>query len=159
MISIRKNTTSLILFVLAVMAGGIAIGILTAPGPWYADLVKPAFNPPNWIFAPVWTLLYLCIAIAGWRIWQIEPAGLPMKAWFAQMLLNFIWSPLFFVAHRMDLALGVILLMLALIVTFIYGTWRTDRPAALLFVPYAAWVAFASVLNGSLLALNPSVGG
>lgn len=159
MVSIQKNFVSLILFLGAVIVGGAVIGILTAPGPWFADLAKPPFNPPSWIFAPVWTTLYLFIAIAGWRQWQIDPAGVAMKAWFAQMLLNFIWSPLFFVAHRMDLALIVILLMLAAIVSFIATTWRMDRISALLFLPYAAWVAFASLLNGSLLGLNRSIGG
>lgn len=154
-----KNIRSLIFFLVLVVGGGIIIGIVTAPGPWYAELMKPPFNPPNWIFGPVWTILYIFIAIAGWRIWQRHPGGTAMKLWGAQLALNFIWSPVFFAAHRIDVALGIIILMFIAIVAFIVKARHKDRPAALLFLPYAAWVAFAAVLNGSLLYLNGTAGG
>ncbi len=154
-----QNIRSLAFFLLLVVGGGIAIGIVTAPGAWYAGLIKPPFNPPNWIFGPVWTVLYICIAIAGWRIWLRQPNGQAMKLWAAQMALNFIWSPVFFSAHRMDIALGVILLMLITIVAFIIKARAKDDFAALLFLPYAAWVVFATILNGSLLYLNTPVSG
>jgi tryptophan-rich sensory protein len=77
-----------------------------------------------------------------------------MRLWWAQLVLNFAWSPVFFAAHQIGLALVVILLLLAAILAFIASAWRKDRPAAWLFVPYAAWVAFASALNGAILALN-----
>ena len=145
---------SLILFLVVVMGGGLAIGFLTAPGEWYAGLAKPSFNPPNWIFGPVWTLLYVLIGVAGWRTFEHDRNGAPMKLWWAQLVLNFSWSPVFFAAHRIGLALVVVLLLLAAIVAFIVISWRQDRVAAWLFAPYAAWVAFASVLNGSILRLN-----
>jgi len=145
---------SLVLFLVLVIGGGLAIGFLTAPGEWYAGLAKPSFNPPNWIFAPVWTVLYVLIAAAGWRVWQCKPDGWPIRLWWAQLLLNFLWSPIFFAAHQINLALVVILLLLAVILVFIATSWRRDRAAALLFIPYAAWVAFASVLNASILVLN-----
>jgi tryptophan-rich sensory protein len=148
------NIRSLIVFLILVVGGGITIGIVTAPGAWYAELIKPPFNPPNWIFAPVWTILYIFIAIAGWRIWLRNPGGSAMKSWAAQLALNFIWSPIFFSAHRIDIALGVIILLLIAIATFIVKARHKDRLAATLFLPYAAWVAFAAVLNGSLLYLN-----
>ncbi len=154
-----QNIRSLAFFLILVVGGGIAIGIVTAPGAWYAALVKPPFNPPNWIFGPVWTVLYICIAIAGWRIWLRQPSGQAMMLWAAQMALNFIWSPVFFSAHRMDIALGVIILMLITIITFIIKAWSKDNVAALLFLPYAAWVVFAAILNGSLLYLNTPVSG
>ena len=144
---------SLCLFLALVLGGGLTIGILTAPGAWYAALSKPPFNPPNWIFAPVWTTLYIMIAIAGWRVWRPK-SNRPIQLWWAQLVLNFIWSPIFFTAHRIDIALGVIVLLLITIISFIMTTWRRDKIASLLFVPYAAWVAFASVLNGVLLYLN-----
>lgn len=136
------------------VGGGLVIGFLTAPGAWYGGLAKPAFNPPAWLFGPVWTVLYVLIAVAGWRVWQRNRAGRPMKLWWAQLALNFLWSPVFFGAHQIGLALVVILLMLAAILAFIATAWRQHRVAAWLFVPYAAWVAFASVLNGSLYLLN-----
>jgi tryptophan-rich sensory protein len=149
-----KHPVSLILFLVLVAGGGIAIGYLTAPGEWYAQLAKPAFNPPGWIFGPVWTGLYVLIAIAGWRVWQRDGGGWPMKLWWMQIVLNFSWSPVFFSAHRIGLALIVILLLLGAILAFIATAWRQDRVAAWLFAPYAAWVAFASILNASILMLN-----
>jgi tryptophan-rich sensory protein len=146
--------TSLSLFLLIVIGGGLAIGFLTAPGEWYAGLAKPSFNPPNWIFAPVWTVLYVLIGAAGWRVWQCKSSRWPMRLWWTQLGLNFLWSPIFFAFHQISVALVVILLLLAVILVFISTSWRRDRPAALLFIPYAAWVAFALVLNTSILALN-----
>ncbi len=145
---------ALLAFLAIVLGGGLAIGIVTAPGAWYAGLIKPAFNPPNWIFAPVWTTLYVMIAIAGWRVWRQGHNSAPMQLWLVQLALNFTWSPVFFLAHRIDIALGVIVLLLITIVGFIMLTWRRDRIASVLFVPYAAWVAFASVLNGAIWLLN-----
>ena len=145
---------SLVVFLLLVVGGGLLIGYATLPGAWYALLTKPAFNPPNWVFAPVWSLLYILIAIAGWRTWRRSPGGAAMRLWAAQLVLNFLWSPTFFGAKMMGLALVVILLLFATILLFIARTWNSDRLSAWLFVPYAAWVAFATLLNASLLWLN-----
>jgi tryptophan-rich sensory protein len=149
-----KRLCSLTLFLLLVVGGGLAIGFLTAPGEWYAGLAKPSFNPPNWLFAPVWTGLYVLIAMVGWRTFERDRRGGPVKLWWAQLALNFLWSPVFFGAHRIGLALLIILLLLAAILAFIVVVRRQDSVAASLFAPYAAWVAFASVLNGSILVLN-----
>ena len=149
-----KHPVPLILFLVLVVGGGLVIGSLSAPGGWYAGLAKPSFNPPAWLFGPVWTVLYVMIAVAGWRVWQHARSGLPMKFWGAQLALNFLWTPVFFVAQQIGLALWVILLMLVVVLAFIATTWRRERVAAWLFVPYAGWVAFASVLNASIWALN-----
>lgn len=149
-----KRIVTLVLFLIVVLGGGIFIGISNPPGAWYAALNKPAFNPPNWVFAPAWTVLYILIAIAGWRTWLRNRAGVAMKAWFAQLVLNFAWSPLFFGAHQMKLALVVLTALLLAIAVFITQTVRSDRTAAWLFVPYIAWVMFATLLNASLVALN-----
>ena len=145
---------SLILFLTVVLGGGLVIGLLNVPGEWYAGLVKPAFNPPNWLFGPAWTLLYILIAVAGWRVWHRDHLGWPMRLWWVQMALNFLWTPVFFGAHRIDAAFVVICIMLATIVAFIATSWRWDRMASWLFIPYAAWVAFATLLNGSIWGLN-----
>lgn len=145
---------ALAFFLLIVVVGGGAIGVFNLPGAWYAQLAKPSFNPPNWIFGPVWTTLYVFIAVAGWRTWVGNRSGLAMKLWWAQLALNWLWSPVFFSAHMIGAALAVALGMLAAIVGFIATSWKTDRLAALLFVPYAAWVSFASLLNGAILVLN-----
>ncbi len=149
-----KRYLSLIPFLVLVLGGGLLLGFLTAPGAWYAELAKPSFNPPGWLFGPVWTVLFVLIAVAGWRTWQRQRRGWPMLLWWAQLGLNFLWSPVFFAAHQIGLALAVILLMLAAILAFIATVRRQDRAAAWLFVPYAAWVTFASVLNGSIWMLN-----
>jgi tryptophan-rich sensory protein len=145
---------ALIPFLVLVVGGGLVLGGLTTPGAWYAGLAKPSFNPPGWLFGPVWTVLYVFIAIAGWRVWQRDRHGMAMKLWWAQLALNFLWTPVYFGAHQIGLAFVVILLMLAAILAFILSAWRLDRVAAGLFLPYAAWVAFASVLNGTIWALN-----
>ena len=149
-----NRTLSLILFLALVLGGGLILGFLTTPGEWYASLAKPSFNPPAWLFGPVWTALYILIAVAGWRVWQRDRGGLPMKLWWTQLVLNFLWTPVFFAVHQLGLALVVILLMLAAILAVIVTAWRLDRVATWLFVPYAAWVAFASMLNASIVALN-----
>lgn len=150
----RNDTISLLVFLLVVVGGGLSIGVLTAPDDWYAQLEKPAVTPPGWVFAPVWTVLYVVIAVAGWRVWQRDRAGPAMKLWWAQLALNFLWSPIFFSAHLIGVALVVILLLLTVIVGFIVSSWRQVRLAAWLFMPYAAWVAFASLLNASILVMN-----
>lgn len=136
------------------MSVGIFIGTQTAPGSWYQDLRKPAFNPPNWIFGPVWTVLYIFIAVAGWRTWLKAPRSAAMAFWYGQMGLNWAWSPLFFTAHMMWAAFAVIVAMFALILLFIRARWHSDRVSAALFLPYAAWTGFAGLLNLSLAMLN-----
>ena len=154
MSSIFLNFGPLAVFLVIVVGGGITVGFLSAPGAWYAGLNKPSFNPPNWIFGPAWTVLYVFIAVAGWRIWQIDAGSLAMKVWYTQLILNFAWSPIFFVAHRMDAALAVITLLFVAIAAFIITAWHHDPTSALLFFPYAVWVGFALALNGAILYLN-----
>jgi tryptophan-rich sensory protein len=141
-------------FLLVVIGVGSAIGFVTAPGEWYAGLDKPPFNPPNWLFAPVWFVLYVFIAVAGWRTFRRDAAGTTMKVWIGQMVLNWLWSPVFFVLHWLWPAGVLILVLLALIVGFIVLSWREDRVSAWLFMPYAAWVGFASILNLAIAQLN-----
>lgn len=143
-----------IAFLILVMGGGILIGTLTAPGAWYAALNKPAFNPPNWIFAPVWTTLYVLIAMAGWRQYEARDHGSALRLWWTQMILNFLWSPAFFVLQKPWLALVVIGALWTAIALFIRGTWHRDRLSGLAFVPYLAWVSFATILNLSIAVLN-----
>jgi benzodiazapine receptor len=146
----RKTLT---LFVGGVVLVGLMLGYANTPGAWYAALTKPAFNPPNYLFAPVWLALYVCIGAGGARTWSRDPSSPAAGAW-AQMALNFLWSPVFFGMHSIGLALGIVLAMLMSIAAFIGLQWRPDRLAALLFLPYAAWVAFATALNWSIFWLN-----
>lgn len=143
----------LVAFLVLVVGGGMLIGSLTGPDAWFAGLQKPSFNPPNWLFGPVWTVLYVLIAVAGWRAWRTG-SGVLQGLWWLQLGLNFLWSPAFFAAHRIDLALVVIALLLASIVGFMAMAFRQDRTSFALFVPYVLWVGFATLLNGAFYRLN-----
>ena len=149
-----KRWIAFIGFLVFVVGGRLVIGFLTVPGEWYAQLNKPAFNPPNWIFAPVWTVLYVMIAMAGWRTFERNRSDWSMRSWWSQLGLNFLWSPVFFTAHQIGAALLIILLLFVAVIAFIVMSLRQDRVATWLFAPYAVWVIFASMLNGAILLLN-----
>ncbi len=125
-------------------------------GTWYQALEKPAFNPPDWIFAPVWSALYLMIAVAGWRAWRRGggEARRALAVYAVQLALNLSWSFVFFGARLIGPALLVIAALLAAIVANAALFWRVDRWAGALLVPYAAWVSFATLLNAALWRLN-----
>jgi tryptophan-rich sensory protein len=141
---------------LAVAAvGGAVTG--TSVGTWYAGLAKPPFNPPDWVFGPVWTVLYLMIAVAGWRVWRRRGEGdarLALGAWGLQLALNLGWSLVFFGARMIGLALVEIVLLLATIAFTAMRFWRIDPLAGALFAPYVLWVGFATMLNAALWWLN-----
>ena len=142
---------------LALVFCASAMAVFIADNGWYAGLAKPAWNPPDWLFGPVWTILYAMMAVAAWRVWlqggwaqQKKALGLFLLQW----ALNALWTPLFFGLHRPGWALAEILVLLAAILATMRTFWRLDRPAGLLFLPYAAWVAFATVLNGTIWRMN-----
>ncbi len=142
-------------FLGAVVAVGLS-GVIFQPGPWYATLKKPRWTPPDWLFGPAWTLLYVMIAVAGWRVWQSDGLGLPLIFWCLNLALNAAWSWLMFGRHRISLALVDAAGMLATIVGFIAAAAHVDGTAALLFVPYMAWTTFAVALSAAVLAKNPN---
>ncbi len=143
--------------VLAALAGGLG-SLATTPSipTWYAGLAKPWFNPPNVVFPVVWTALYVLIAIAGWLAWRAgSPGGTgTLVPYFVQFALNVAWSFAFFGGHSPIAGLVVIALLAIAIVWTIFAFWTISRPAALLLLPYLLWVAFASVLNLAIYALN-----
>lgn len=145
---------SLVVFMGLTAAAAIS-GAAFMPGAWYQTLAKPTWTPPGWLFGPVWTVLYVMIAVAGWRAWMTGARGVLLAIWLGQMALNALWSYLMFGLHRIDLAMLNIALLLLSIVAFIIKAWPVDRAAALLFVPYAAWVSFATALNFAIWRLNP----
>ena len=132
-------------------------GALWPPGEWYAALQKPSWNPPGWIFGPVWSALYTLMAVAAWLVWRrggFAAQGRPLGAFLAQLALNALWTPLFFGLHRPGVAFAEILLLGLAIAWTIGLFWRVQRAAAWLLAPYLAWVGFAAVLNGTLWRLN-----
>ncbi|WP_061929758.1 TspO/MBR family protein [Aureimonas sp. AU22] len=144
---------SLLVFLAISLGGGLLIGANNTPDDWYRHLDKPWFNPPNWVFAPAWTVLYVLIAVAGWRVFQAGNRR-AMVPWVLQMALNFLWSPLFFSAHALLPALVVILGLLAAILAFLARTGPRDAIAFWCFVPYAVWVSYATLLNAAIWRLN-----
>jgi translocator protein len=149
----KKHYGVLGLFLVVTVGGGLLIGSQTQTQGWYENLRKPAFTPPNIAFPVAWTILYVLIGFAGWRVWRSRnrPA---LGVWTSQLLLNFAWTPVFFVAHAILPALAVIVTLLGSIFAFMVTTVRRDRPAFWAFVPYAAWVAYATLLNASIWWLN-----
>lgn len=150
-----------LLAVLPVVAASVLGSLVTTPRipTWYADLAKPGFTPPNGVFAPVWTTLFAMMAYAAWRILS-RPRGEPGRgpaliAFYAQLVLNVLWSFAFFGARSPALGLLVIAGLLVGIVATIRLFWPLDRLAAWLLVPYLAWVAYATALNVAIWRLNP----
>ncbi|WP_127596848.1 TspO/MBR family protein [Nitratireductor alexandrii] len=131
-----------------------ASGAVFKPGSWYETLRKPSWTPPNWAFPTVWTILYIMIAYAGWSVWAAAGWSLPLLFWAAQLVLNGMWSWLFFGLRRMGLALGDVALLWLAIAGFIVTAWPVSQLAALLFAPYLVWVTIAGLLNFSVLRLN-----
>ena len=125
--------------------------------PWYAGLVKPSFNPPNWVFAPAWTVLYLLVAFAAWRVLRLPPSLARRSAlllFAIQLALNAAWSWMFFAAHSPLLGLVNIIPQWLVIVATIVAFRRLDHVAACCLVPLAGWVAYACILNAALWWLN-----
>jgi translocator protein len=120
----------------------------------YQQLRQPGWAPPSWLFGPVWTMLYATIAVAGWLVWQRVGFGVPLYVYGAQLVLNAIWTPLFFGAGRYGLAFLDICLLWILIGATVVLFRRVHRPAAWLLVPYWMWVTYAAALNFAIWQLN-----
>jgi translocator protein len=149
-----RNWKSLIVFVL-IVAAAAATGSLSAPDAWFNALQKPWFNPPTWVFPPVWSLLYIMIAVAGWRIYRMTGMGFALGFWIAQLIVNAMWTPLFFGLHRIDLALADIVVLDVIVIATIFVFFRRDRIAGWLLIPYLAWISFATALTFAIWRLNP----
>lgn len=149
----RRYLSLIVFLVITTLVASVAGAF--SPGEWYAGLAKPPWTPPNWLFGPVWSLIYLCIAIAGWLVWRSKGLGIGLLFWFVQLGLNGLWSYWMFGENRIDYAMFDISAMWLAIVGFIVTSWRTSKLAALLFVPYLAWVSFAAALNFAIWQLNP----
>lgn len=158
--SIRGGSwKSLIVFLLACYLIAALGGLATesSVGTWYQELEKPSFNPPNWLFGPVWTVLYALIAVAGWSVWRLRPSSsvaVALGLFALQLALNLAWTVVFFGLRAPGAALIGIGLLLAAVVANTVAFWRLDRSAAVLLFPYVGWVAFAALLNAAIWRLN-----
>lgn len=143
---------------LALCFAAAAFGGLFRPGEWYAALQKPLWNPPGWIFGPVWTALYTMMAVAAWLVWKrsgFKAHRVALALFLTQLLLNALWSPLFFGLHSPGLAFADILLLWGALLATLVAFWKVSAAAGALLVPYLVWVTFAAALNGTLWSLNP----
>lgn len=149
----------LISLALPLAVGSIA-GLFTRPeiDTWYQTIEKPSWQPPNWVFGPVWTFLYILMGIALYLIWRNNaPAKQKRPAiilWSIQLIFNFFWSYIFFRQHQIDWALGEIIVLWFFILLTIFSFARISKPAAWLMVPYISWVSFATILTYTIYQLN-----
>lgn len=146
-----------LLVFLALVVATASTGILFQPGAWYAQLRKPGWTPPNWAFGPVWTVLYIMIAIAGWLVWREAGWGPAIFLWAAQLVLNATWSWLFFGRRRMDLAFVDVVLLWLSVAAFAVAASPVSTTASLLFLPYLVWVTIAGALNLTVWRMNQAV--
>ena len=153
----KHKILSFILFILATYSasaiGGFAT--ITFKEPWYSLLIKPSFNPPDWIFAPVWTTLYLMMTIAIWNFWHSKNRDMKtVYIYLIHLIFNITWSIFFFVFHKITLALIVLVILILLIIVLIVRFKRVNLLSYYLMIPYLLWCLFALLLNVSLVILN-----
>ncbi len=156
-LSVGRQIPAVLGWVLICFAAA-SLGGVFRPGEWYALLKKPIWNPPPWIFGPVWTALYTMMAVAAWLVWKrggFASQCTALSLFLLQLLLNALWPPLCFGARSLGFGLAdIVLLWLALTAT-VLAFYRAYRLAGALLVPYLGWVTFASALNFTLWRLNP----
>lgn len=141
--------------IVALMLVTASSGAIFKPGDWYEGLEKPSWTPPDWAFPVVWMTLYIMIGTAGWISWQQSGLSTATLFWGAQLVFNAAWSWLFFGLRRMDWAFVDVSLLWLSVAAFIYFVWPISLAAALLFIPYLAWVTIAASLNKRVWDLNP----
>jgi len=160
----RPNIRQQVLGLAAWLASSFVTGAIGAvasasAASFYGELLQPSWAPPAWLFGPVWSVLYVLMGIAAWLVWReygFRGAPTALKLYVAQLIANALWTWIFFVWHQGLLSLLEILVLWFLIAGTILSFWRLHRLAALLLVPYLAWVSFATALTASLWRLNPT---
>ena len=158
---IETNTSMskkpILIAILIAVAVGMIGGLATEIGPWYLELTKPAWQPPDWLFGPMWTMIYIFTGMAGVRAWRRgngRQRGLFMSALTINCLLNVLWSILFFYMKRPDIALVEVALLWLSVLTMAVLTWPYAKRSSLLLLPYLIWVAIAAYLNWTIVKLN-----
>ncbi len=155
------NIRTLGIFILCIGASllaGFYGSIATVPNitTWYANLVRPSWTPPNWVFMPVWTLLYVLMGTSVALVWKSARKGVvwPVAFFFVHLLVNAYWSIAFFGQHQVELAVGIIAVMWIMIAVMMVWFWKYSRLATYLLVPYLVWVTYATTLNIGVMVLN-----
>ena len=154
---LKNKFISLLLFSLITYSASLigSLATISFKEPWYSLLNKPSFNPPDWIFAPVWTSLYLMMTIAIWIFWHNKNRDMnTVYIYFIHLIFNTTWSIVFFVFHHMLLALIVLIALIGLIIILIVRFKRVNLVSSYLMIPYVLWCSFALILNFNLIILN-----
>ena len=154
---LKNKIVTFILFLSITFSASLIGGLATInfKEPWYSLLNKPVFNPPDWIFAPVWTTLYLMMTVAVWIFWHTKNKNInTIYIYFIHLIFNTTWSLVFFVFHNMILALIILIILIALIINLILRFKRVNMFSVYLMIPYLLWCCFALILNTSLVILN-----
>ena len=153
----KNKILSFLLFALATFSASLIGGLATIgfKEPWYSLLIKPSFNPPDWIFGPVWTTLYLMMTIAIWNFWHNKNRNMnTVYIYFIHLIINTTWSIVFFVFHNMAMALIVLIILIALIINLILRFKPVTMTSVYLMIPYLLWCCFALILNFNLILIN-----
>lgn len=145
------------LFAIFLAACGTAAstGSLFPPGPWYQELEKPPWTPPNWLFPVAWTVIYIFLAIAAARIAPQPGAAYALALWALQIALNTLWTPVFFGLHRKFAGLVIICCLWVVAMATLIAAWRVDTLAGILLIPYVIWLSYAATLNAYIVRNNP----
>lgn len=143
-------------FFAACLGAGVTGGLFP-PGPWYKQLQRPWFTPPDWVFPVTWMVLYVCMAIAGARAAMLENNGMAMGFWAMQIAFNGLWTPVFFGLRNIRLGMVVVVFLWLSVFCSMLALWQVDWIAGALFVPYLVWVTIAAALNAGVWWLNPGV--
>ena len=154
---IKNKFLTFILFFFITYSASLIGGLATInfKEPWYSQLIKPSFNPPDWIFAPVWTTLYLMMTVAIWFFWHSKNRNMnTVYIYFIHLIFNTTWSIIFFVFHNIFLALIILIILIVLIIILIVRFKRVNLLSAYLMIPYLLWCCYALILNLNLLILN-----
>jgi translocator protein len=154
---LKNKILSLILFALITYSASVIASIATIEfkEPWYSLLIKPSYNPPAWVFAPVWSTLYLMMTIAIWKFWHSKNRDInTVYIYFIHIILNTTWSVVFFVFHKMVFALLVLFFLIFLIIVLMLRFKRVNMLSFYLMIPYLLWCCFALILNFNLIILN-----
>ena len=153
----KNKFLTFILFLVITYSASLIGGLATInfKEPWYSLLNKPVFNPPDWIFAPVWTILYLMMTIAIWIFWHSKGRDMPtVYIFFIHLIFNTTWSIIFFVFHNLALALIILIGLILLIINLMFRFRRVNMLSFYMMIPYLLWCFFALILNFNLIALN-----
>ena len=153
-VSLRQGWPLLVLFVAVVVVIGLVVGLIAAPGDYVTHLKMPDLVLPPAVSSALWFILAFVFAVTGWRMWMLDSSSTEMRLWLAIQILSWWWSPIFFLIRSPVIALLVMIVMCALSLWFVIGSWHRDRISSLLFIPIFVYLAYVAAMNGAIVALN-----